>query len=75
MPSILSGEEMDAMDSGDESEDEPIFTKMLEDIFGGSQYHPSVNRIESCYKIHDHIRAGPVLARTLVDIRPSFIGA
>ena len=28
---------------------------MLEDITDGSQYHPSVNRIEARYKIRDRI--------------------
>ena len=31
------------LDSGDESEDEPMSTEILEDISGGSQYHPSIN--------------------------------
>ena len=34
---------MDEMDSGDESDDEPMSTEMLEDIPDGSQNHPSVN--------------------------------
>ena len=34
------------MDSGDESEHDPIPTEMLEDICDGSQYHPSINRRE-----------------------------
>ena len=33
---------MDAMDSGDESDDEPIPTDMLEDICDGSQSHPFI---------------------------------
>ena len=45
MPPLLSEEEMDAMDYGDESDDEPISTDMLEDIRGGSQSHLNVNRI------------------------------
>ena len=50
MPPLLSEEEMDAMDSGDDSDDEPMSTEMLEDILDGSQYHPSVNSIEARYK-------------------------
>ena len=42
----------------DESDDEPMSTKMLEDISDGSQYHPNVNRIESRYKIRDRIKQG-----------------
>ena len=47
---------MDAMDSGDESDDDPIYTEMLEDIRDGSQSHPNVNKIEARYKIRDRIR-------------------
>ena len=32
MPSLISEEEMYVMDTGDESEDEPMSTEMLEDI-------------------------------------------
>ena len=47
---------MDAMDSGDESDDEPISTDMLENICDGSQSHPDVNKRESRYKICDLIK-------------------
>ena len=47
---------MDAMDSGDESDHDPISTEMLEYIRDGSQSHPSANRIEARYKIRDHIK-------------------
>ena len=43
---------MDVMDSGDDSDDEPMSTDMLEDIRDGSKSHPSVNRREARYKIH-----------------------
>ena len=56
MPPLFSEEEMYAMISGDEYEYELMSMEMLEDICGGIQYHPSVNRIEACYKIHDHIK-------------------
>ena len=36
MPPLLSKEEMDTMDSRDESEDEPVSTEMLKDIRDGS---------------------------------------
>ena len=39
------------MDSGDESEDEPMYTGMLEDIRGGSKSHPNINRREAQYTI------------------------
>ena len=44
------------MDAGYDSDHYPIYTEMLEDIHDGSQYHPSVNRIEARYKIHDCIK-------------------
>ena len=47
---------MDAMDSGDESDDETISTEMLEDIRNGIESNPSVNRREACYKIRDRIK-------------------
>ena len=50
MPPILSKEEMDAVDSGDESDDEPMSKEMLEDIRDGSQSCPNVNRREERYK-------------------------
>ena len=43
------------MVSGDESDDDPISTEILEDIYDGSQYHPNVNRREARYKIRDRI--------------------
>ena len=47
---------MDAMGSGDKSEDEPMSTEVLEEICDGSQSHPSVNRREASYKIRDRIK-------------------
>ena len=47
---------MDVIDSGDESDDEPMSTEMLEDICDSSQYHTRINRREACYKIHDRIK-------------------
>ena len=55
MAPLLIKEEMDAMDSGDESDDDPISTVMLENIRDISQSHPSVNIIEARYKIRDRI--------------------
>ena len=53
---LSSEEEMDAMSSGDESDDEPMSTEMLQDIREDSQYHMTVNSREACYKIIDHIK-------------------
>ena len=44
------------MDSGDESDDEHMFTEMLEDIHDVSQSHLGVNRRDAHYKIHDRIK-------------------
>ena len=47
---------MDAMDSGDGSDDDTISTEMLEEISDRSQSHPNFNRIEACYGIRDCIK-------------------
>ena len=44
MPPLISKEEMDAMGSGDESDDEPMSTEMLEDNTDGSKSHPILKR-------------------------------
>ena len=44
------------MDSGDESDDEPISADMLEDICDGSKSCLRVNRRDAGYRIHDHIK-------------------
>ena len=56
IPPLLSKEDMDAMNYGDESDDDPMSTEMLEDICDGSQFHLNVNRREACYKIRDCIK-------------------
>ena len=56
MPPLLSKEEIDAMDSGDESNQDHISMKMLEDIWDGNQSHPNVNQIGARYKICGSIR-------------------
>ena len=43
MPPLLSKEEIDAMDSGDESDHDHISTEMLEEILDGNQSHLNVN--------------------------------
>ena len=55
IPSLISEEEMDAMLSGNDYDDETMSTEMLEDICDGSQSHPIVNWREARYKIHDCI--------------------
>ena len=56
MPPLIIEEEIDAMDSGDESDHDLISMEMLENIRDGSQSHPSVNQREAFYKIRDPIR-------------------
>ena len=58
IPPLFSKEEMDAMNSGDESDDEPMPTDMLEDICDGSQSHTNVNSREARYKTRDRIKQG-----------------
>ena len=47
---------MYAVDSADESYDEPMSTEMLEDICDRSQSHTNVNTREARYKIHNNIK-------------------
>ena len=56
MPPILSEKEIDTMDYGNESDHDLISTETLEEICGGSQSHPKVNKREAPYKIRDRIR-------------------
>ena len=56
MTPLLSLEETDVLDFGDESDHDPISTEMLEDIRDGSQSHPDVNRRDARYKISDLIK-------------------
>ena len=44
------------MYSGGESDAEPMYMQMLEQIRGGSQSCPSVNSVEERYKLHDYIK-------------------
>ena len=53
IPTSITEEEIDVMSPGDESDGKPMSTDMLEDIRDSSQSHPIVNRIKTCYKIHN----------------------
>ena len=53
---MMSKQDMDAINDGDESDHDIISTEMLEDIRDGSQTHPNVNIREARYKIRDRIR-------------------
>ena len=52
---LLIEEEMDAMDSSDESDHDLISTEILQDIRDVIQSHPNVNKKETRYKIRDRI--------------------
>ena len=47
---------MEILDSDEQSDHDLISTEMLEDICGGSQIHPNVNKREARYKIRDSIK-------------------
>ena len=52
----MSEQDMENLDSSDESDHDLIFTEMLHDIRDGSQTHPNVNKWEARYKIRDRVR-------------------
>ena len=56
MPPLLIEEEMDVMDSGDESDYDTMSTQMLEYICDGIQSHLNVNIRGARYKMRDCIR-------------------
>ena len=47
---MMSKQDMDAINSGDESNHDLISTEMLQDICDGSQTHPNINRREKVIK-------------------------
>ena len=53
---MMSEQDMDNLDSSDESYHDLISTEMLHDICDGSQTHPNVNKREARYKIRDCVR-------------------
>ena len=56
MTPLLISEQLNELDSGDESDDEPMSTEMLADICDRSQSYLNVNRRDACYKIRDRIK-------------------
>ena len=50
---MMSKQDMENLDSNEESDHDLISTEMLQDIRNGSQTHPTVNKRESRYKIRD----------------------
>ena len=53
---MMSKQDMENINSGDESDHDLISTWVLEDIRDGGQTHPNVNIREARYKIRDSIR-------------------
>ena len=53
---MMNEQDMENINSGDESDHDLISTDMLEEIRDESQTHPNVNRREARYKIRDGIR-------------------
>ena len=45
----MGKQDMDTINSSDESDHDLISTEMLEEIWDGSQNHPNVNRREARY--------------------------
>ena len=52
---MMSEQDMENLNSGDDSDHDIISMEMLEDIRDGSQNHPNINRIEARSKIRDSI--------------------
>ena len=55
---MMSKQDMENINSGDESDHDLISTEMLEDIRDGSQTHPNDIKGEARYKIRDRISQG-----------------
>ena len=55
---MMSKQDMENIDSSDESDHNLISTEMLHDSRDGGQTHPNVNKREARYKIRDRIRQG-----------------
>ena len=53
---MMSEQDMDAMNYGDDSDHDLISTEMLKDIRDRCQTHMNVNEREDRYKIRDRIR-------------------
>ena len=70
---MTSKEDMDAINSGDESDHDLISTEMLEDIRDGSQTHPNVHRREARYKIRDRIRQRQSERKGALNIREAWV--
>ena len=52
----MSEQDMENLDSSDDSDHDLISTEMLHDICDGNQNNPNINKRESHYKIRDRVR-------------------
>ena len=52
----MSKQDMENLNSNEESDHDLLSTEMLEDIRDGSQTHPNINKREARYKICDRVR-------------------
>ena len=53
---MMNKQDMENLDSNENSDHDLISTEILEDIRDGSQTHPTVNKREARYEICDRIR-------------------
>ena len=53
---MMNEQDMENLDSNENSDHDLISTEMLEDIRDGSQTHPTVNNREARYEIRDRVR-------------------
>ena len=53
---MMSEQDMENIDSNEQSDQDLISTDMLQDIRDGIQTHLNVNKREACYKTHDRVR-------------------
>ena len=53
---MMSEQDMENLNSSDESDNDLSSMEMLQDIRDGSQTHPNVNKRKARYKIRDRIR-------------------
>ena len=53
---MMNEQDIENLDSNEKSNHDLISTEMLEDIFDGSQTHPTVNKREARLEICDHVR-------------------
>ena len=53
---MINKQDMENIDSNEQSDDDHISMKILEDILDGSQTHPNIDKREAHHKIRDPIK-------------------